>query len=115
MCVMSTTFTFVYVHNRKVNQMSPLFVKTPLILLLCLHPLPPVLPPDRKWSQLHPQHRERAGIKSAWYALMRLQAATMAFSPVGVVRSSSKEQLKVQNHKAVISDLLIFCEMFIHH
>lgn len=53
----------------------------------------PILSPGRKGAPLHPPHKERAGlIKSAWCALMRLRAATMAFSPAAAAKSSSREQ-----------------------
>lgn len=60
--------------------------------------LSPVLPTTRKVSLLHPLYRERAGVKSAWFALMRPQGVIMEFSPVAVARSSSKGRSKVRAH-----------------
>lgn len=72
------------------------------ISLLCLHPLPPALPPDRKRSPRRPRHRERAGLKSVWCALTRRQAAITASSPAGAARSSSKGPLKVRSPETLL-------------
>lgn len=68
---------------------------------LYFFPLSPVLPTDRKSSLLHRLCRERAGVKSVWFALMRPQVVIMEFSPVVAARSSSKEQSKVHNSASV--------------
>lgn len=59
----------------------------------CLSPVPPT---DRKVSLRRQLCRERVGVKSAWFALMRPQVVIMEFSPAGAARSSSKEQSKVR-------------------
>lgn len=72
------------------------------LISVCIFPPPlsPVPPTDRKVSLRRQLCRERVGVKSAWFALMRLQVVTMESSPAGAARSSSKEQLKVRVHSS---------------
>lgn len=93
----TTRFHYVFEQNCTCNVLN---------FSLCLPPPPrlsPVPPTDRKVSRRRRLCRERAGVKSAWFAPTRPQAVTMEFSPAVAARSSSKEQSKVRAHAALLT------------